>query len=488
MRTNPYITRAILLGTAFAASSCMMGPDFKPVDMPMPAAFRGAPAATESIADLPWWKVFKNKDLQDLLVTTYNTLVLERMKIASNAKPNNIALKKISEQLDALRSNIILTMSKVAESAQVAVDELKVQLNRAQSDLVKFPRQELQFRDIRRNTSLLQSLYAFLTQKREETAILLANTMPKGRIVDEAYTLSDPVSMSKKMILAICLLFGFFIPFIGIYLLSVFRSKLVSREEIESATDVPVLGEICTSRAGKSLVVTPGSKSSTVELFKLVRTNLNFVLSNADEKVVIVTSSTAGEGKSFISINTAAAIALTGKKVALVGMDIRKPRLAEYLGLPQGHAGVTAYLADDAVTVDDITMRNPVQVDNLDVITAGVVPPNPSELLLSNRLDQLFKILRERYDYVLVDSAPLGLVSDTFSLGRLADATIFVARVNVITKANMRMINQIAQEKRLPKPGIVVNGTASYYRYGYGDDDFGKKGKKGLFSIFKGKK
>ncbi|MDE7119800.1 MAG: polysaccharide biosynthesis tyrosine autokinase, partial [Muribaculaceae bacterium] len=420
------------------------------------------------------------------LVTTYNKLVLERMKMASNAKADNVALRKISEQLDALRSNIILTMSKVAESAQVAVDELRTQLTKAQNDLVKFPRQELQFRDIRRNSALLQSLYTFLTQKREETAILLANTMPKGRIVDEAYTLSEPVSMSKKMILAICLLFGMFVPFIGIYLMSIFRTKLVSREEIEGATDVPVLGEICTSRAGKSLVVTPGSKSSTVELFKLVRTNLDFVLAGTAQKVVIVTSSNSGEGKSFISINTAAAIALTGKKVVLVGMDIRKPRLAEYLDLPAGKAGVTAYLADDAVTVDEITMRTPLPVSNLDVITAGVVPPNPSELLLSSRLEQLFAELRARYDYIIVDSAPLGLVSDTFSLGRVADATVFVTRVKVTTKANMRMIAQIAEEKRLPRVGVVVNGTDSYYRYGYGEEDFGKK-HKGIFSIFKRK-
>lgn len=404
------------------------------------------------------------------LVTTYNKLVLERMKMASNAKHDNVALRKISEQLDALRANIILTMSKVAESAQVAVDELHMQLNRAQGDLVQFPRQELEMRNINRNAVLLQSLYSFLTQKREETAILLANTMPKGRIVDEAYRNSEPVSMSKKMILAICLLFGGMIPFIGIYLLSIFRTRLVSREEIEGATTVPSLGEICNSRAGKSLVVTPGSKSSTVELFKLVRTNLQFVLTGSDQKVVIVTSSQPGEGKSFISINTAAALAMTGKRVALVGMDIRKPRLAEYLGLPP-HTGVTAYLSDDNVTVDDITMRSPLPVKDLDVITAGVVPPNPSELLLTKRVDELFATLRERYDYVIVDSAPLGMVSDTFSLGRVADATIFVTRLNVTTRANMRLINHAAEEKRLPRIGIVVNGTHNYARYGYGEGE-----------------
>lgn len=422
------------------------------------------------------------------LVTTYNKLVLERMKMSTNAKTDNVALRKISEQLDALRGNIILTMSKVAESAQVAVEELRAQLNNTQSDLVQFPRQELELRNIRRDATLFQSLYSFLTQKREETAILLANTMPKGRIVDEAYKLSDPVSMSKKMVLAICLLIGGMIPFIGIYLMSIFRTKLVSRDEIESATNVPSLGEICNSRAGKSLVVTPGSNSSAVELFKLVRTNLQFVLTGADQKVVIVTSSQPGEGKSFISINTAAALAMTGKRVVLVGMDIRKPRLSEYLNLP-GHLGVTAYLSDDNVTVDDIIMKSPLEVKGLDVITAGVVPPNPSELLLTKRVDELFAILRERYDFIIVDSAPLGMVSDTFSLGRIADATIFVTRLNVTTKANMRLINQAAEDKRLPKIGIVVNGTQNYNRYGYGETFVSDEDKKhGFFSrLFKKK-
>ncbi len=410
------------------------------------------------------------------LVTTYNELVLQRMQIAANAKSDNIALRKISDQLDALRENIIVTMNKVAESAEVAVRELRHQRDIAQQGIGNYPEQERQFINIRRDRELLNSLYTFLLQKREETAILLANASPRGRIIDEAYQLRDPVSMSNKMILAIALLFGLFIPVIGIYLLRIFRTKLVSREEIENASSIPVLGEVCNTKAPSPLVVTPGSTSSAAELFKLIRTNLQFVLNGKDQKVVLVTSSRPGEGKSFIAINTAAALAMTGKRVVLIGMDIRKPRLGEYLGLPD-HTGVTAFLSSPEMPLDKIVMHNPLPVDNLDIILSGLVPPNPSELLLMQRVDDLFNELRQRYDYIVVDSAPLGLVSDTFSLARIADAAIYVTRLNVTTKTDIRFINTVYEEKRLPRLGLVVNGTASFHRYGYGEGESKSKGK-----------
>lgn len=417
------------------------------------------------------------------LVSTYNTLVLERMQMATNARPDNIALRKLSDQLDALRQNIILTMNKVAESGEVAVQELKNQYNLAQKGIGRFPGQEHEYVNIYRDRELLNALYTFLLQKREETAIMLANIEPKGRIVDEAYTLGDPVNLSSKMILAIAVLFGLFIPLIGIYLLRIFRTKFASRAEIENATNIPILGEVCATAKDTRLIVTPGSTSAAAELFKLIRTNLQFVLSGTAQKVVLFTSSHSGEGKSFISINTAAALAMTGKRVVLIGMDIRKPRLAEYLGLPE-HTGVTQWISNPECPLNDIIIKDPLEVKGLDVILSGPVPPNPSELLLMPRVDTLFKELRSRYDYIIVDSAPIGLVSDTFSLARIADATVFVMRLNVTTKEEMANANSIFEDKRLPHIGIVVNGTEGARRYTYGYGDNGKK-KRGLFGLKK---
>ncbi len=415
----------------------------------------------------------------DQLVSTYNKLVLERMQIASTAKTTNIALQKISEQLDALRANIIVTMNKVADGAEVSVRELRRQLGEAQGSLGKFPEQERQFLNISRDRQLLNALYSFLLQKREATALLLADTNPRGRIIDEAYTMRDSLSLSSKMIMAIALLCGLLIPMAVIYLMGLFRTKVVEREEIDKNTKVPVLGEICQSREGKALVVTPGNNTPTVELFRLIRTNLQFVLNGRDQKVVLVTSSRSGEGKSFIAVNTAAALAMTGKRVALVGMDIRRPRLGEELGIdnPQG---LTNYLVDNSLKATDIVNAAPVGIDTLDVVLSGPVPPNPAELLLSKRVDELFAELRHHYDYIVVDSAPLGMVSDTFTLAHIADATIYVTRLNVTTKSDIATLNSIYAEQRLPRPGVVVNGTEAADRtYTYSGKD--KKRKRSVF-------
>lgn len=399
------------------------------------------------------------------LVSVYNNKVLQRMQIAANAKPDNIALRKISDQLDALRENIIVTMNKVAEGAEVAVRELYRQRDLAQKGIGEFPEQEREFINIYRDRNLLNSLYTYLLQKREETAIVLANAEPKGRIIDEAYQLKDPVSMSNKMILAIALLFGLFIPIVVLYLAKIFRTRIASAQEIENYTEVPVIGDLGITRADNPLVVTPGSTVPSAEAFKLVRSNLQFILSRPGQKTVLVTSSRSGEGKSFVSVNVGAALALLGKKVVVVGMDIRKPRLAKYLDLSE-HTGVTAYLSNPGLKVSDIVMHNPLGVDNLDVIEAGVMPPNPSELLLTPRVDELFRQLRDEYDYIIIDAAALGQVGDTYSLARVSDATIYVVRLDVTQRSDLTTLNNAYEEKRLPNLGIVVNGGTHFRCFG----------------------
>ena len=210
-----------------------------------------------------------------------------------------------------------------------------------------------------------------------------------------------------------------------------------------------------------------GINSSASELFRLLRTNLLFMLNGADDKVVLMTSARSGEGKSYISINLAATLALLkGKRVLLVGMDIRKPQLANYMGIPST-PGLTEYLSTPGMNIDNIIRRN-TPVENMDVIVAGPIPPNPSELLASDHVDELFAKLREKYDYIVIDSAPVGMVSDTFSLNRVADATVFVTRVNHSQISDLEYLNKIYADKRLKKLSVVVNGTQSKQGYGYG--------------------
>ena len=405
-------------------------------------------------------------------IGTYNQLIMRRISLLTNAKANNVALKSLTEQIDAMRASINTSLDRAYQNSLIGV---QIQYNKAQGHLGNVPTQERAFLNLKRQQEVKQQLYLFLLQRREETAMLLANSVPKGQIIDNAYTLSEPVGMGKKMILAIAILLGLCFPPVILYLKKLMRNKFETRAEVEALTEIPVLGEMCTDHGGTQLVVSSHDTSSTSELFRLIRSNLQFMLSAADDKVILMTSTSSGEGKSFISINLAASLALQNKRVLLIGMDIRNPQLAKYLTLTP-HTGVTQYLANPSIAIDDLIIREPL-MPNLDIITAGPIPPNPGELLTGDAVDRLFVELRKRYDYIIVDTAPVGMVSDTFNLARISDATIYVCRANRTTLRDIQFINSIYNEKRLRKMSLVVNGTAAHkgYGYGYGSDKKHKK-------------
>jgi len=403
-------------------------------------------------------------------ITAYNNVVLQRIDLARNAKGNSLPLKKIDDQLDALRNNLRTSLAKSQQSAQLSVRELQNEINSTDSRLGQMPYQERVYRSIMRQQAVKEELYLFLLQRREETSMTLANSVPKGIIVDNAYSLSEPKGLSNKMWVLIGAIFGLVLAPTILYVRRSLRNKFETKDELERLTKVPLLGEVCTSRSGQALVVKPGSTSSVVELFRLIRTNLQFILNGKDDKVILMTSTVSGEGKSFISINLASSLALLGNKVLLVGMDIRAPKLAEYLPLQPKH-GLTEYLSTDTIALDDIIIPDAV-LEGMDIIAAGPVPPNPGELLLSQRVDELFAKLRTMYDYIVVDSAPVGMVSDTFSLTRVSDATVYVCRANYTTLRDVKFFNDIYTENRLKKMSLVVNGTNARkgYGYGYGHD------------------
>lgn len=405
-------------------------------------------------------------DASGQAINSYNELLLQRMRIAQTASPGNAALKTIDEQLEAMRGNLLTTLGKSIESSQVAINELRSKFGSAQSALGQIPNQERVMRDILRQREIKEHLYKFLLQEREQVAMLLANANEKGRVIDSAYALNDEVSMSTKMILAVAFIMGVLLAFFIIYLQSMLRTKFSTRDELEGLLNAPILGEICLNRSGEAVVVKEKGSSSTAELFRLVRSNLLFMLNNPTDKVVLMTSTKSGEGKSFISINLASSLAMMGKKVLLIGLDIRNPRLAEYLQMAPT-PGFTDYIAGGQGSVDRIIRKNAF-MPGLDIIFAGPVPPNPSELLISPRVDEFFKEIRGMYDYIIVDSAPVGMVSDTLSLVRVSDATVYVCRANYTTKNDLRFFMDLYDNKRLPKVGLVLNGTTAKKAYGYG--------------------
>lgn len=419
-----------------------------------------------------------NLTIAQVPINDYNKLVLEYMKLQGNAKGNNRALQTTEAQLAALRANILTSLDRNRKQLVVSIAEIKRQVNSAESRLSNLPEQERQFRDVTRRQKILEELYTYLLQRKEETGMMAANALPKGEIIDEAYALNEAKGLKGKMVLALAFVFGLCIPPVLLSLRKMFRTKFATREEVEKFIDIPILGEICTSRSAaiSPLVVTPTSNSSVAELFRLVRSNLSYMLRNKGDKVVLVTSTSSGEGKSFISINLAASIALLGKKVLLVGMDIRNPQLDKYLGL-HARFGLTQYLSGQGVTLGDILIKEPV-AKNMDVIVAGPVPPNPSELLCENVVDEFIDTAKADYDYVIIDSAPVGMVSDTFALDRVADATIYVCRANYTPIKDLTFIDTVRNQERLKNIALIVNGTAATKGYGYGVDTGKKKKEK----------
>lgn len=399
-------------------------------------------------------------------ILKYNELILERLRLLRTAKDNSPTIQLINQQIEATRTNVLNTVKNIKNSVGIALKDLRLQESQFLSRIKGMPTQEREFINIKRQQVIKEELYLFLLQKKEENALALAVTTPKGQIIDAAYNQNKPVSTPKIVILLIGIGIGFILPIVYLFFKDLLRIKFSTKDELQKLTTLPILGEVCVNKSGKNIVVKEGESTSIAELFRLIRTNIQFILNGKDEKVILVTSSISGEGKSFISSNFSASLALLGKKVILIGMDIRSPKLGEYLG-QNSPIGLTNYLASSEFKLDDIVIPNAIQ-KNMDVILAGPIPPNPAELLLSDRVDKLFNELKEKYDYVIVDSAPVGMVSDTFSLSRISDATIYVCRANYTTKDNIRYINALVSNNRLKKVSLVINATTAKQGYGYG--------------------
>lgn len=402
-------------------------------------------------------------------ISGYNSMLIQRHDYLRTVNPDNTALVRLTDRIDATRNSITSSVNHAYTNAQVVVRDLRKQMADADSRLGSAPRQERDVTDLRRQLEVKQQLFVFLRKHQEENAMLLANAVPKGIVVDAPYTLKDPLGISKKVLFLLAFMLGLCLPPIYLWLLKIIRNRVESREEIQQRTSAPILGEMCVDNSGRSLVVGPTDTSSATELFRLMRANLLFVFNDAGDKVVLTTSTNSGEGKTFVSINLAASLALLGKKVLLVGMDIRAPKIGSYLNVHQ-RKGLTNYLSDQSMTVEEIIEKSPIaDLPQMDIVTAGPVPPNPSELLASRRVDELFSQLRTMYDFIVVDSAPVGMVSDTFSLNRISDATIYVTRLNVTSNDDIATLDEIYTDSRLKKLSVVINGVKGKRTYGYGN-------------------
>ena len=397
---------------------------------------------------------FESDSLSAKMVRSYNALITQRQHLETSAKADNPALVQLDQQLNAMRENMLGSVNNALGAMRIKIDKAKDVQGESKGDMSQFASTERETRNLYRNQAIQNELYIFLLQKREENALKMAAAQPKGKLVDEAYAASEPVKPKKPLLAFVALIMTFALPFCILYVKKLLKNKIGSQDELEAITPAHLLGQIYHAREDE-LQVIADTNTKNAELFRYLRGNVQFVLPESTDKVVLVTSAVAAEGKSYIAANVASSLALMGKKVALVELNLRKPSLGEMFGIIASK-GMSDYLSNGEVSLHDIVSTT---ADGLDVYVAGTVPPNPSELLQGSRAAQLMEQLREQYDYVVVDSASLATASDTFSLTNQADATVVVLRANSTKQAYVKWINRLMAEGKLSNVGFVLNGV-----------------------------
>lgn len=419
-------------------------------------------------------------------ISKYNEALQQYNRLAKSGAENNPVITKLTDEMQQMHSAITQSLRKINSDLMVQKRSIDGQLAMFSGRISRTPTQERVLNEIGRKQEIQIGLYLTLLQKREENLISLASTATKAKWIDEPQ-MGGQVAPRNNMIWLIALLIGICLPIGIFYLRQLLRYKIEGRNDIEKLTPLSILADIPLAHDMKTgeraIVVEENSNNSMEESFRGLRTNMRFVMKDAD-KVILCTSTIPGEGKTFVCTNLAMSYALLGKRVLVVGLDIRKPQLVRLFKLPSNKSGITSFLANDACGFDVLEEQifHGVINSNLDVMPAGIIPPNPSELISRQRLDDAINYLRDKYDVILLDTPPVGLVSDTLELGRLADVTLFVCRADYTPKSNFGLINTLKDEEKLPKMSIVLNGVdlrKKKYGYYYGYGKYGKYGKYG---------
>ena len=420
------------------------------------------------------------------LINDYNKIVMERNRLLRSANENSPTITPLTAQLDDLSSSIRRAMTQVQRNAQIQRNSILQEYNRYSSMIYSSPEQERVLNQIGRQQEVKSGLYLMLLQKREENSISLAATADKGKLIDDPVSLGQ-ISPKKSIILLIALVIGLAIPAIVLFLINFFRYKIEGHEDVARLTTLPIIGDVAiaseTAKTKADIVVHENQNNVMEEVFRSIRSNIQFMLKE-DQKVIMFTSTTSGEGKTFTAANLAVSFALLGKKVLVMGLDIRKPRLTNLFELKDKNIGITNLLVHDNPTHEDIcaNILNSGVNRNLDIMPAGPIPPNPAELVSRESLDNIFATLRKEYDYIIVDTAPVGLVTDTLMIARVADLTVYMCRADYTPKSSFEFINSLSAQKKLPQVSIVINGidmSKKKYGYYYGYGKYGKYGRYG---------
>ncbi len=421
-----------------------------------------------------------NVGLQDVglagAIDRYNEMLVERKRLLRTSTENNPTIINLNTSIRAMRSNVQATLDATLKGLQITRDDLARETKRYTRRISDAPTQERQFVSIARQQEIKAGLYLMLLQKREENAITLAATANNAKTIDEALADENPVSPKKMMIYLAAFVLGMGLPVGIIYLIGLTKFKIEGRADVEKLTLLPVVGDIplADEKTG-SIAVFENKNNLMSETFGNIRTNLQFMLESG-KNVILVTSTISGEGKSFISANLAISLSLLGKKVVIVGLDIRKPGLNKVFNIPKKDHGITQFLTNPTTNLMDLVQPSDIN-KNLFILPGGTVPPNPTELLARDGLEKAIETLRKNFDYVILDTAPIGMVTDTLLIGRAADLSVYVCRADYTRKAEFTLINELAENNKLPNLCIAINGldlNRRKYGYYYGYGKYGK--------------
>ncbi len=427
-----------------------------------------------------------NVGLQDeastSLINEYNKIALERNRLLRTASENSPVVSELTSQLDNMQSSIRQALQQASKGLVIQRDAIRAQLGQYGGEVNKVPEQERILTQIGRQQEVRSGLYLMLLQKREENSISLAATADKGKLI-ESPQYAGKVSPKGKIILLIAFVLGIAIPAAILYVINFFRYRIEGHDDVAKLTKLPIIADIVvaseTAKTRADIVVHENENNQMEEIFRSMRTNIQFML-KPKENVILFTSSISGEGKTFTASNLAVSFALLGKKVVLVGLDIRKPRLAELFKINNHHNGITPLLTMLSPEWNDVKEQIiPSEVnENLSLLMAGPIPPNPAELVSRKSLEQVICCLKEHFDYVLIDTAPVGLVTDTLQIGKYANITVYVCRADYTPKSSLNIINDLANDKKLPNPCIAINGidlSMKKYGYYYGYGKYGRR-------------
>lgn len=420
------------------------------------------------------------------LITNYNQSVQERNRFLQTLSSHAPQVQTLTATLDQLQTSIHSALTQARRTAEIQRKSIQDEYSKYQGRIGRSPEQERVLTEIGRQQDVRSGLYLMLLQKREENSISLAATVDKGKLIDNPQY-DGLVSPKRAIILLAALVLGFVLPLCVLFLLSFFRYRIEGREDVMKLTtlpivaDVPVASDSVKTTAG--IVVQANKNNQIDEIFRSLRTNIQFMMKE-NEKVILFTSSTSGEGKTFLAANLAVSFALLGKKVILCGLDIRKPALGKLFNLSDRKIGATALLVKNSVTVEDVRSQvcESGVNDNLDLLLAGPTPPNPTELLARQNLEDTIEILKQQYDYIILDTAPVGLVSDTLQIAKFTNVSCYVCRADYTPKANIGVVNGLTKENKLPNTCIILNGvdmSKKKYGYYYGYGKYGKYGRYG---------